>query len=161
VREKCQTLLSFRNSRIFIFDLLLWPQIAPSVFKLETLKFGSRQPHPLQKVHHLDCSYFVWELRNEGFTKKTNQMALAQWCYFWPPSLTSNISGPRQNIKNWSVDFVPLIWGLFLPIFSFLASKLWKDIEVTDRHFIPTQALLKNLNSPLTTLASLGRDRLL
>jgi len=29
-----------------------------------------------------------------------------------------------------------------------------------DRHYLPTKALLKNLNSPLTSLASLGRDNI-
>jgi len=31
---------------------------------------------------HYDFSYFVWELRNEGFTKLTNQIRLVRFCYF-------------------------------------------------------------------------------
>jgi len=65
--------------------------------------------------------------------------------------LTSNISGPSQNIKHRFVDFVPLIWGLFLPIFSFLASKLWEEIEVTDRQTFFTNSSEKiwQLTNPL------------
>jgi len=60
--------------------------------------------------------------------------------------------------KNFSVDFLSVILGLFLPIFSFLALKVWEVIEVTNRQtdirqaFLPTQALLKNLKSSLTPL---------
>jgi len=68
--------------------------------------------------------------------------------------LTSNISGPRQNVKNWSVDFVSLVWELFLPIFSFQASKLWKEIEVTDRwSFLNNSSRIEQYKLPLTLLA--------
>jgi len=43
---------------------------------------------------------FYQSFLNEGFTKLTNQIGLTPSCYFWPPSLTSNVSGPRQNVKN-------------------------------------------------------------
>jgi len=62
--------------------------------------------------------------------------------------------------KDWSADFVLTIRELFLPIFSFLALKLWEEIEATDRQtfFTNSTPLLKNLNSHLTSLALLRRD---
>jgi len=129
--------LTSKSSLSFqVRGLKVWIQRASSLAKNAT--FGL--------IHILSN---VWEMRNESFYKADIPDET---------SATSNISGPRQNIKNWSVDFVPLIWELFLPIFSYIASKLWKKIEVTDRHFLPTQALLKNFNSPsgLTSLHSLG-----
>jgi len=54
----------------------------------------------MQKMHNLDFSYFVCELRNEGFTKQTNQKGQV-WLYnLGPPSLTSNILDLRKNIKK-------------------------------------------------------------
>jgi len=116
----------------------------PQFLKLETWKFGSRQPHPLQKMHSLNFSNFVWELRNEGFTKLTHQ--IRQACYFWPPSLTSNTSGPRQNIKK-LVSWLCALNMWIIPV-NFQLSSFKTVEEDTDRHFLSIQALMKNLNSP-------------
>jgi len=53
-------------------DLYLWPRIAPSVLKLETSKFGSRQPHPLQNI--AQSGFFIFCLGAE------------KWGFYWTQS---------------------------------------------------------------------------
>jgi len=88
-------------------------------------------------------------------------MVIERSCQFHTSSLTSNISGPDKILKNWLVDFVPLIWGLFLLIFSFNSS--FKTMGGDRGHrqtFLPTRALLKNLNSPSLRLLCSGGIKL-
>jgi len=63
---------------------------------------------------------------------------------------------PDKISKNWSINFVPLIWELFMPNFSFLALKLWEEIEVT-----ANSSPIEKFNSLLTPLALLGRNNYL
>jgi len=39
-----------------------------------------------------------------------------------------------KNSKIWWVTFLASIWGVYMQNFSLLASKLWKEFEVTDTH---------------------------
>jgi len=127
-------------------------------FKARDLKVWIQLASSLAKKRH----NFTWELRNKGFTKLTTRLDWRDYVIFylhlWP-----QISQAADKIsKNWSVQFVPLIWEIFLLIFSFLAFKLWEEIEVTDIKtdlFYPLKPYWKNLNSPLTLLTSLGKDK--
>jgi len=84
------------------------------------------------------------------FTKVTNQIRLVRLCYFPPPSLTSIISGLRQNIKKLARKFHAMmrIIPAYFQLSSFKTVEEDRGDRQTDRHFLPTQALLKNLNSP-------------
>jgi len=74
-------------------------------FEARYLKVWIHTVSSLAKNAPFGYSNFVWKLRNEGFTKMINQIGLSWLCHFWPQSLTSNISGPWQNIKNWLANF--------------------------------------------------------
>jgi len=45
----------------------------------------------------------VWEVRNEGLTKLKNRPSSDGFCYFQPPSLTSNssLSFEASDLKVW------------------------------------------------------------
>jgi len=65
---------------------------------------------------------------------------------YWLRTLNSQLLDKIS--KFCYVDFVPLMWELFLPNFSPLALKLWEEIEVTDRqmdgrHALSTWSLYK------------------
>jgi len=106
-----------------------WP---PSLTSNSSLSFEARG----LKVWNQPFGFFIFYLAAEkwGFYKADKPDQTTAIMLFLTPIFDLKYLMPQTKYqKNWSVDFVPLIWELFLPIFSFLASKLWEEIEVTDR----------------------------